>query len=157
LAAAAGHVGALNYLLERGAFPAQQDLKSGDTAAHHAAHGGHVAALTLLARRGAELDTPNFHSSQYSRGQWASAGRALGPLHQTPLHLAAEAGDVATAEVLLGLGCAPNAADFDGRTPLHYSLGEKEEAQRALGLPSPRALRVVPACACCCTLPPSLF
>ena len=124
LAAAGGHLGALNYLLERGAFPSQQDLTAaGDTAAHHAARRSHVAVLTLLARRGAALDTPNFQASQYARGDWVSGGRALGQLHQTPLHVAAEAGDAGTAAHLLRLGCDANAVDFDGRTPLHYAIG----------------------------------
>jgi ankyrin repeat protein len=129
LAAMGGHVGAMNYLLERGAFVDQQDLVGGDTAAHHAARGGHAAALTLLARRGARLDTPNFHPSQYAQGGWASGGRALGQLHQTPLHVAAEAGDEDTARSLLGLGCAADALDFDGRTPLHAALGAPPRAR----------------------------
>ncbi len=52
----------------------------------------------------------------------ASAGEMLGPLHQTPLHLAVEAGDAELAGLLLRGGAPAGALDFDKKAPLHLAL-----------------------------------
>ena len=59
-----------------------------------------------------------------------SGGKQLQPLHQTPLHVAAEAGDTDMAELLLKAGAEPSATDFDGKTALHHAL-EMQASQGA--------------------------
>lgn len=60
-----------------------------------------------------------------------SGGKQLQPLHQTPLHVAAEAGDTDMAELLLKAGAEPSATDFDGKTALHHAL--EMQARRYAG------------------------
>ena len=50
------------------------------------------------------------------------AGQQLTPLHQTPLHLAVEAGDGALATQLLEGGAPVSALDFDKKSALHLAL-----------------------------------
>lgn len=59
-----------------------------------------------------------------------SGGKQLQPLHQMPLHLAAEAGDTDMAQLLLKAGAGVSAADFDGKTALHHAL-EMQARRRA--------------------------
>ena len=127
LAARNGHMGALNFLLERGAHPDQHNAMTGDTAVHVAVREGHGTLLLLLLRRGADVNARNFHSSQYASGSWTSNGVNLGPLHQTPLHVAVEECNLdMIGQLLRAATVDPNVEDFDGRTPLHYALEFQE-------------------------------
>lgn len=122
VASRAGHLGVVNFLLEKGAFPDQRELSTGDTAAHLAVRGGHTALLSLLSRHGVNLNDQNFHKSTYAQGGWTRAGEDLGPLHQAPLHVAVDDCNEEMVRTLLELGASPDVVDFDGRTPLHYTL-----------------------------------
>ena len=64
IAAISGHVGALEYLLGRGAQLEAKDAQ-GLTALHFAAHGGQVGALEYLLDRGAQLEatSPQGHTA----------------------------------------------------------------------------------------------
>ncbi|KAL4860020.1 putative 4-hydroxy-4-methyl-2-oxoglutarate aldolase [Chlorella vulgaris] len=121
LAAAGGHLGAVNFLLQKGSFVDMQDW-DGNSALHHAVREGHSALVTLLLRQKASLGARNFTKSEYASGSWSSAGRPLQPLHQTPLHLAAEAGDDdEMCEVLIAHGADVNAGSKDCASPLHQA------------------------------------
>lgn len=50
------------------------------------------------------------------------AGEALGPLHQTPLHVAVDQGNVAMVEQLLHAAAPVGLLDFDKKTALHLAL-----------------------------------
>ena len=79
LAARGGHLGALAFLLGRGAHPGARDGAGGDTPLHHAARGGHaLAAAALLRQEGVAVDARNFQDSQYAQGQWSAAGAQRG-------------------------------------------------------------------------------
>ncbi|GAB4816711.1 hypothetical protein N2152v2_003757 [Parachlorella kessleri] len=126
LAAAGGHMGCVNFLLERGTYINMQDWQ-GNTAAHHAVREGHSGVLALLIRKGADLSVQNFQTSEYAQGNWLSAGQQLNPLHQTPLHLAVEAGDGTLAAQLLEGGAPVGALDFDRKSPLHLALEMQDD------------------------------
>jgi ankyrin repeat protein len=53
-------------------------------------------------------------------------------LHQTPLHIAAEAGDVEMVQLLLGRGATLDLRDASGSTPLHLAL-EAQVGRRECG------------------------
>ena len=122
IAARGGHLGVVSFLLEKGAFPDQRELSTGDTTVHLAVRGGHTALLTLLSRHGIDLNDQNFHKSTYAQGGWTFQGEDLGPLHQAPLHVAVDDCNEDMVRALLELGARPDVIDFDGRTPLHYAL-----------------------------------
>ncbi|KAL4425527.1 hypothetical protein ABPG75_009543 [Micractinium tetrahymenae] len=131
LAAKGGHMGALSFLLQKGSFVDMQDW-DGNSALHHAVREGHKGAVTLLIRSKASMNVRNFNKSEYASGNWLSAGRQLQPLHQTPLHIAAETGDTEIAEMLLNAGAVPSAKDFDGKTPLHDALEMQDDEMAEL-------------------------
>jgi hypothetical protein len=126
---------------------------------------GHPAVVTLLLRRGARPGVRNLFVSEYSAGNWAARGSADGapliPLHQTPLHVAAEQGDAEMVAMLLAAGALCDVPDFDGAAPLHLAVegGEEEvvaalaDAGADLNLPSKAGGRPVPPL----PLPPPLL
>lgn len=56
----------------------------------------------------------------------AATGETLGPLDQTPLHLAVDIGDPQLAAALVAGGAPLGALDFDGKTALHLALEGQE-------------------------------
>ena len=77
------------------------DEKTNASAAHWAALEGHMVILEDLCARGANLDLPSPKNGM------------------TPLHYACHAGNLQVAQFLVNqAGCAPEACDFTGATPL---------------------------------------
>ena len=104
-------------LLEDGDFVLEQRLAQGvdpNPAVAQAIVHGRSQALWLLLHHGAN---PNLADRD----------------GHTPLHLAAETGQVASLRLLLAAGADPNAADAWGVTPLHLAArGDRAEAIRLL-------------------------
>ena len=100
---------------------------SGDAPVHYAARRGDRALVeALLARdaRAVNAQTCEPHAAfLVKKGYTAADGAALATAHDTPLHLALEAGHAALARAL---ATAPaldvNARNADGRTALHAAL-----------------------------------
>ncbi|PRW58881.1 ankyrin repeat [Chlorella sorokiniana] len=126
LAARGGHMGAVAFLLQRKSFVDMQDF-DGNSALHHAVREGHQGVVQLLLRNKANPNVRNFSKSEYASGNWLSGGKQLQPLHQTPVHVAAEAGDTEMAQLLLKAGAEPSAVDFDGKTALHHALEMQDD------------------------------
>ena len=61
----------------------------------------HIPARARRRSKGANPSIQNFNQSQYTQGEWLARGQQLGPLHQTPLHLALEAEEEELAALLL--------------------------------------------------------
>ncbi len=115
LAAAAGHLGFVEYLLERGAPANAKDISS-STALHEAVRYGRVDCSKRLLAAGSD---PN---------QQDSSGN-------TPLHLVMPAASrSALFTALLDAGTNPNKKDSYGETPLHIAarLGMDEAILRSL-------------------------
>jgi ankyrin repeat protein len=95
------------------------DLKARDTysrtALHDAAAGQAEIAAALL-RSGADVNAP-----QLGYALPCGSGEERIPSYATPLHYAAEAGDLATLKVLISAGANVNAATKRGETPLMYA------------------------------------
>jgi ankyrin repeat protein len=102
IAAKAGNLEAVLFLLDRGASATFAD-RGGTTALHHAAHSSAEMATALLAH-GAQVNAANRQG-------------------KTPLHYCAACyvvgGAVPAAMVLLEAGANVNATDNDGNIPLH--------------------------------------
>jgi ankyrin repeat protein len=128
LAAQGGHLGVASFLLSKGALNDQHWVgkdQTGDSPLHLAVRNGNTDIIKLLHRYKANINLPNFHKSTYAQGGWTCAGADLGPLHQTALHIAVEAGDEDMVKFLLeefGDEVKLDEEDFDGRTALHYAL-----------------------------------
>ncbi len=85
---------------------------------------------------------PHWHCSVPLPLCLRSGGKQLQPLHQTPLHVAAEAGDTDMAQLLLKAGAEPSAVDFDGKTALHHAL-EMQARRGKVGEATGRCCRFV--------------
>lgn len=77
---------------------------SGNTPAHMAVEAGNIKILKLLLPLQPNLDLQNLNISEYTQGNWVSGSEPIEPLDKTPLHIAAEAGDVQAAQLLLQAG-----------------------------------------------------
>ena len=126
-----GHVAAVELLLAAGADV--DATRYGISPLHMAT--GDVALVDLLLSAGAHVDAKDTDGSAYgrtplhfaaldsveavemllARGADANAEDTEG---STPLHLAADEGQVAAIETLLAAGADPNVPDADGRSPL---------------------------------------
>ncbi|KAL4458684.1 hypothetical protein ABPG75_013549 [Micractinium tetrahymenae] len=110
----------------------------GNTPLHLAAEGSHLEAARLLIQAGASLDMQNRDPSKYAAGNWSVRTKDLEfaipvpSLHQTPLHIAAEAGDLEMMQLLVQAGALLDLRDASGSTPLHLALEAQDE--RALAL-----------------------
>lgn len=127
LAAQGGHLPAVALLLAAGGFVDMQSMPQGNSALHWAVEKGHTQLVSLLLEQGANPSLQNFSANEYAQGSWLARGEVLQPLHQTPLHLAVEAGDAEIAERLLRAGADIAIADWDGKTALHCALDAQDE------------------------------
>jgi len=136
LASAKGHRKVVELLLANKADPNAPDRR-GNTPLHVAVREGNRGTAELLLHGGASPKLPNLRVNAYTGGDWLSreSHQALEPLDQTPLHVAVEEGDTATAALLLEAGAEVNAVDYDGKTPLHLALeeGDTDMAELLLG------------------------
>ena len=104
-----------------------KDRRLHRTALHWAAKYGHRAVVQLLLANGAHVNAvaPEYDSSPPRVWPDDDADPSLG---ETPLHVAATAGQVDIARLLLDRGAHVNAKDQDGDTPLHQAVKEKRRA-----------------------------
>jgi len=139
-----GHVGVVNFLLERGAIVSKPSL-AGETALHWASMNGHLQVVKILLYRG-KAD-PN----------------AVTRRKRTPLHMAAEKGHSEVISMLMKAGCNGNARDDQGKTPLDAAkkAGEEEcvvvlsenrtTAEKRIQLKFvEKKIQVSSGCCCCC-------
>ncbi|KFD57918.1 hypothetical protein M514_01151 [Trichuris suis] len=102
MAAENGHVELCDLLIRNRAF-INSKTKNGFTPLHFAAMEGHKAVVELLTlKHNAPVDVINMEN-------------------QTPLHVAAQAGQMAICAFLLSQGADAAARDVHGRTPLHLA------------------------------------
>ena len=106
LAALGNHAAITRQLLEAGADPAVTD-KKGRSMLHYAAHSDAVEVIELI------MDTP-VGAELMVKGDVAGA---------LPIHCAAASGCNEAIKIFLDAGCAPDAADKYGRTPLYNAAG----------------------------------
>ncbi len=116
VAARLGHVAALQALLDAGAWADAMDM-IGFTALMVAARHGQAEAIDPLLAAGASVD----HQAE-PRG-----------LSLRPLHLAAIGGDPVIVREIAAAGAEIDAVDRNGRTALHWAVGEGQ-AEAALAL-----------------------
>lgn len=139
-----GHVGVVNFLLERGAIVSKPSL-AGETALHWASMNGHLQVVKILLYRG-KAD-PN----------------AVTRRKRTPLHMAAEKGHSEVISMLMKAGCNGNARDDQGKTPLDAAkkAGEEEcvvvlsenrtTVEKRIQLKFvEKKIQVSSGCCCCC-------
>ena len=84
----------------------------GSTALHGATWKGHLEAVMFLIAAGCDVQAHNHNE------HWGT----------TALHAAAHANHAAIVQVLIDAGADVNAADLQGRTPLHHTTFHKAKA-----------------------------
>ncbi|MFZ4576478.1 MAG: ankyrin repeat domain-containing protein, partial [Phycisphaerales bacterium] len=113
-AAAAGDLGAVRYIAERGADIEAVDA-NGETPLYIACtqYGGNIECAEYLLLRGANPNAPN-------------------KFGYTPIHGAAYLGNQRLFDLLVNNGADPRHADIEGMTPLHKAVRSKNEQGSAL-------------------------
>ena len=109
-AASARDTAVIRFLLEVGADLSPPSGLGGDTPLHHAARSGTPGAVRMLIEAGAD---PNVRNTRLSRYHFTSF---------TPLHFAAASNpNPEVASTLVEMGADLQAADHDGKFPLHHA------------------------------------
>ncbi|MFH4974120.1 hypothetical protein AB6A40_000829 [Gnathostoma spinigerum] len=130
-AAAAGHYGVVECLVNEGCVDINQPTLSDSTPLRGACYDGHLRIVKFLVEGGADIERPNRHGHtplmiasfrrrievvEYLLSKGADP-RHISPKGNTALHDAAESGSVEICERLIEAG-AENVADDDKITPL---------------------------------------
>ena len=148
VAAACGHLEALELVLDAGCSANAQNAYSGRSALHRVANAGQVALLEMLLAKGGSVDmaakdsaTPLHIAAGHGHLDVVRALLEAGATvdlrdvcEQTPLLAAAEAGHTPVVEALLDAGAALEACDENGWTPLHHAcMGAEGKEVAAFG------------------------
>ena len=148
VAAACGHLEALELVLDAGCSANAQNAYSGRSALHRVADSGQVALLEMLLAKGGSVDmaakdsaTPLHIAAGHGHLDVVRALLEAGATvdlrdvcEQTPLLAAAEAGHTPVVEALLDAGAALEACDENGWTPLHHAcMGAEGKEAAAFG------------------------
>lgn len=141
VAAAAGHLHVVSYLVKNGASVDPD----GGRPLHLACYEGKVAVANFLLRNGAVLSVHTFRSlcdrkSYTVLKEISKHPSVIQQKHakdQTLLHLAATRGDKAAVQILLDADADQNAQDTDGKTPLHLAKGEAHTLLKTYTKPKP--------------------
>ena len=148
VAAACGHLEALELVLDAGCSANAQNAYSGRSALHRVADAGQVALLEMLLAKGGSVDvaakdgaTPLHIAAGHGHLDVVRALLEAGATvdlrdvcEQTPLLAATEAGHTPVVEALLDAGAALEACDENGLTPLHHAcVGAKGKEAAAFG------------------------
>ena len=119
-AASARDPGVIRILLEAGADVQLPRDFPGDTPLHHAARTGTPGAVRMLIEAGAD---PNVRNTRLARYHATSS---------TPLHFAAASNpNPEVVSTLIELGAELNAADHEGKLPLHHAAANANPAVAA--------------------------
>ncbi len=149
LAAAGGHAGVVELLLDRGSDPLE-NARWGYPAVMHAAWGGHNEVVKLLLDRASQCpDAPAFglgvdinNAARQGWGEVVAAHLRRDPLAvhrrgvvgETPLHWAAHNGEAEVCVALLDAGASVDADELGlyGGRPLHWAAEKEPEVVRLL-------------------------
>jgi ankyrin repeat protein len=137
-----GAAAAVKFLLDLNA-DVYVEANGGDTALHRAAEYGKLSVARLLVNANAPVDhqnwkgeTPLHLAAKIGKGgevmvkfllnRWADPNKVTKKSHSTPLHYAAEVGDLPTVQALLDGGAEPNACELwfksEADCPLHKAV-----------------------------------
>lgn len=139
VAVRAGAASVVRALLEVGADPYRGD-SHGSSPLHHAVSEGSAEAAEILLEVGADPNRRNIRSLIDSENIADQMIRSEDDMGQTPLHLAATAGSVPIAKMLLRSGANPNSrGEYDQRSPLHGAAvrGNRGMVETLLTAPYP--------------------
>ena len=121
IAAATANGDLTRTLLSHGANVEARDIY-GQTALHVAAFSDARDVIALLIRDGAHVDYGNAESPESSADAFAAAGTDFVAVGWTPLHCAADQGDIGTAGVLMNARANIMATTSDGSTCFYVVL-----------------------------------
>ncbi len=114
MAARYGKLDIAKILIDKGASINAKEKSTDQTALHIAIYNKHPSIALLLIDHGAFLNV---------KGTFKKYSYSNGTAHWTPLHLAAQSGQVKVVQELLKAGALVNTMDDIQKTPLHFAAG----------------------------------